>query len=255
MQTDTAVTVGESPFLGRAVTVVGVAGGLCTFHCVYCAEVHARPTTRRRRLADAAELVAAVEAVWDAAAPVDHVVLGGPGDPLLWTGCGDLLRRLHARFKARIAVLTPGPLLSRGTIRAAMGNASLVTVKLDAGSPDLMRSLSRPHRGVHFARHVAALAEFARAFPGRLWLQSALIPGVNDGESDCAALTKAVAAIRPARLLVSGAERSTMDTVFAALEPPRNSILVAPIARGAGVVGSAERGSGAAGPCIPCWQI
>jgi len=255
MKPDKVVTVRESQILGRIIGISSVSGGLCTFHCAYCTEVHTQPTTRRRRMVDPATLLPEVEAVWDAAAPVDYVVVGGAGDPLLWTGCGDFLRRLRARFGAPVAVLSPGPLFSRGTIRAAMANAALVVVKLDAGSADIMRGLNRPHRGVRFTRHVESLTAFARAFAGRFLVQCLVVHGMNDSEGDCVRLATAIESMAPSGLLLVRTRGTAIDLDNVPWRRLRGTTPIVLQTHPVGADCVAEGEPVSAGHGISCWQI
>lgn len=183
--------------------VEGLSGGLCPFNCTYCGDARP-PTTRRRRLADSRPLFALMDDAMGRAGSLDHVVVGGDGDPLLWTGCGDFLRRVGARYEVPLVVLTPGPLLSRCTIRSSLEPASVVIAKLDAGTSRIMQSVNRPHRGVRLDRLGESLDQFRRGFRGGLWVHVRLIEGLNDGSGEAARAATILRRIGPARVVVVG---------------------------------------------------
>lgn len=205
------IVVRDSPLLGRVVAVEGLAAGRCSFRCVYCPTPPVRPTTARRASDDIAAVTAAVDRAWERAGRVDHIVVGGQGDPLLWTGCQDLVRRLRARHARPVVLLTPAALLTRGTIRAAAAGASLVVVKVDAATPRGLQQVNRPHPGVRFRRLTEALMQTGSLMPGRLWVHTVLVSGVNDGPPACRMIAANVAQMGASTLVLAGTASETLD--------------------------------------------
>lgn len=239
-------------------TVEGLAGGSCPFNCVYCTVAHPPPTTRRRRVADAHAVGALLDVAREKAGALDHLVIGGGGDPLLWTGIGDFLRRVHTRYAVPLAVLTPGPLLSRGAIRDAMEPVDVVMVKLDAGLHRLMQAVNRPHRGVRFDRLVESLGRFAAAFDGALWAQTRPIPGVNDGIGEMTRLATALRGISPAKVIVAGLVPGGWGTRSEKQRISLGEIQVLEIPDGTASSGSAVMGADGSAQKISfqgCWRI
>jgi len=142
------------------------------------------------------------------AAPVDHVTLGGSGEPCLNSdlariiaGCRDILPGVP------VAVLTNSTLLLRDDVRADLAGADVVLPSLDSLVESEFRALNRPCKGVT-ARGVAdGLLGFARGFGGRIYLEVLLARGINDTAENLALLRDYVRQLAPHRVDVTTLSR------------------------------------------------
>lgn len=142
------------------------------------------------------------------AALVDHVTLGGSGEPCLNSdlariiaGCRDILPGVP------VAVLTNSTLLHRDDVRADLAGADVVLPSLDSLVEAEFRALNRPCKGVT-ARGVAdGLLGFARGFGGRIWLEVLLARGINDTADNLALLRDYVRQLAPHRVDVTTLSR------------------------------------------------
>ncbi|WP_035068062.1 radical SAM protein [Nitratidesulfovibrio termitidis] len=209
--------------LGRSLGLDLLGGRVCSMDCLYCevgtTDVH---TCERAPYVPAPVLLDELARWRDAetakhgpapggtnpAALVDHVTLGGSGEPCLNSdlariiaGCRDILPGVP------VAVLTNSTLLHRDDVRADLAGADVVLPSLDSLVESEFRALNRPCKGVT-ARGVAdGLLGFARGFGGRIWLEVLLARGINDTADNLALLRDYVRQLAPHRVDVTTLSR------------------------------------------------
>lgn len=209
--------------LGRSLGLDLLGGRVCSMDCLYCevgaTDVHTcerAPYVPAPVLLDELTRWRDAEAATRGATPdgdtpsafVDHVTLGGSGEPCLNSdlariiaGCRDILPGVP------VAVLTNSTLLHRDDVRADLAGADVVLPSLDSLVESEFRALNRPCKGVT-ARGVAdGLLGFARGFSGRIYLEVLLARGINDTAENLALLRDYVRELAPHRVDVTTLSR------------------------------------------------
>ncbi|MDR3042767.1 MAG: radical SAM protein [Desulfovibrio sp.] len=209
--------------LGRSLGLDLLGGRVCSMDCLYCevgaTDVHTcerAPYVPAPVLLDELARWRDAEAAKHGATPggrppaalVDHVTLGGSGEPCLNSdlariiaGCRDILPGVP------VAVLTNSTLLHRDDVRADLAGADVVLPSLDSLVEAEFRVLNRPCKGVT-ARGVAdGLLGFARGFGGRIYLEVLLARGINDTAENLALLRDYVRQLAPHRVDVTTLSR------------------------------------------------
>lgn len=185
--------------LGTVLSVGPAPWGSCNYRCGIC---HLALAHRCRR--EACELPADVARSAGAAldrarrdgTPIDHVVIGGSGEPTLDVNLGATITALRA-LGAPVAVVSNGALLSRDDVRRELGLAEWVSLKIDAGRESTWRRLHRPHPSLRFELLVQGLRVFAAEFGGELHTETRLVDGVNTSLADLEATADVVSSLRP----------------------------------------------------------
>lgn len=164
--------------LGRSLGVDVVPYKTCTYDCIYCQL--GRTTAKsviRRHWVPVEELLSQLAGRLHTRP--DWVTLGGSGEPTLYAGIGELIRRIKTMTDIPVAVLTNGSLLWSEQVRDDLLAADLVIPSLDAGSPELFEYVNRPHKSISFQRMVEGLIEFCRVYAGQYWLEVLLVGGIT----------------------------------------------------------------------------
>src|SRR5690606_21609211 len=107
----------------------------------------------------------------------------------------------------RVAVLTNSTLLRDPDVRADLMQADLVVPSLDAVSEEVFQEINRPHPGLTAEGVLTGLVAFAREFPGEVWLEVFIVPGLNDTNAEVSRLKDAIAAISPDRVQINTLDR------------------------------------------------
>lgn len=176
---------------------------ICSFDCVYC-EVGPNPqrTVQRARHASP-EAILEELAHWREhhATPLDHVTLGGSGEPCLHSDMGEIISRVRRVLpETPVAVLTNSSMLHDAQVRKELALADVVLPSLDSLVPAEFARVNRPHPSVDIQTLAGSLLQFRREFTGRLYLEVLLCKGVNDSEENLALLQEYVATLGPDRV-------------------------------------------------------
>jgi wyosine [tRNA(Phe)-imidazoG37] synthetase (radical SAM superfamily) len=111
---------------------------------------------------------------------IDWITFVGSGEPLLHSELGAMIRAVKQMTGIPVALVTNGSFLCRASVREEISEADAVLPTLDAGSPGLFREINRPHPDFSLEMQVEGLAAFSRSYPGRLWVETVLVRGLND---------------------------------------------------------------------------
>jgi len=195
--------------LGISLGIDLVPHKTCTFNCVYCECGQTTDLTcERREYVPPARVIAELEAFLARAPDLDYVTFAGSGEPTLHSGIGEIIAFIKDRYPDyRVAVLTGSALLADPEVRAALMRADLVVPSLDAVSEEVFLELNRPCPGLTAERMLAGIAAFVREFPGEIWLEVFIVPGLNDTEGELLRIRDAIAAIGPDRIQVNTLDR------------------------------------------------
>ncbi len=172
--------------LGQSLGINNIPPKTCTYECVYC---QVGPTTEktleRRAFFPPEEVMEAVETKVAqsraAGVRIDYLTIVPDGEPTLDSNLEELIRRLR-RLEIPVAVITNGTLLGRPAVRAALAEADLVSVKVDAVWEDRWRRINRPADDLTLPAVLEGIRDFARGFSGDLITETMLVRGVNDDE-------------------------------------------------------------------------
>jgi wyosine [tRNA(Phe)-imidazoG37] synthetase (radical SAM superfamily) len=212
--------------LGRSLGVDPIPLKTCNWNCVYCQLGRSRPVVNERKdYFPPDEIVAEVAEALDQHGPerIDWITFVGSGEPLLHASLGRMIRRVKAMTDVPVAVITNGSLLHLPEVRADLADADAVLPTVDAGTPELYRKIDRPHPEATFERLVRGLAEFRRDYQGRLWVETMLVRGLNDGEGALHDLAARLAEIEPDEIHLNLPTRPPAEPW---LEPPdRDGVL------------------------------
>lgn len=129
-------------------------------------------------------ILAEVQAALSAHRPgeIDWITFVGSGEPTLHASIGLLIRQVKMLTDLPVAVITNGSLLYLPEARQELSAADAVLPTLDGGTPELYRTINRPHPAITFERLVEGLIAFRQKYHGKLWIEVMLVRGLNDSE-------------------------------------------------------------------------
>lgn len=245
--------------LGRSLGLDLLGRKICSFDCLYCeVGVTQLLTCERRPYVTAAELLDEL-AAWKeshAGCRLDHVTLGGSGEPTLNSELAEILLGAKRLFPGvPTAVLTNSSLLDDPRAREELRLADVVLPSLDSLVESEFLRVNRPRKGIELASIVRGLEAFRREYAGRIFLETLLVAGVNDTPANLEALTAfcrnfgadrvdVTTLSRPgAYASASPADRSRLAEFRAALGEKEK--IAAPVAIGEGIGHNCQAGLGA----------
>jgi wyosine [tRNA(Phe)-imidazoG37] synthetase (radical SAM superfamily) len=143
--------------------------------------------------------------------PVDYLTFVPDGEPTLDINLGkaiDLLRPLNIP----IAVISNASLLWHKDVRAAIGKADWVSVKVDSVVEGIWKQVNRPHEALRLNVIMDGIRQFARQFHGELVAETMLINGINDNEDSVTSVAEFLHEIGVPRTYLSIPTRPTAET-------------------------------------------
>ena len=207
--------------LGRSLGIDLVPHKVCTYDCIYCQiGKTTERTLLRREYVPVGEILEEVNAfLQEEHPPVDHLSLGGSGEPTLHSKIRSIIEGIQTISVLPVAVITNGSLLYELEVREDLLRADVVLPSLDAVSPEVFEKINRPGPGFSIERVVEGLIQFRKIYHGQIWLEILFCRGVNDTESELLRMKEAIKQIRPDQIHLNTVVRPPSEKWVASLTP------------------------------------
>lgn len=154
----------------------------CSFNCVYCQLGNIMVVTMEQRVYVPSERVfedlRGVD--WSS---VDIVTFSGSGEPTLALNIGEVIAHIADTYRKPTMVLTNATWLHDAATRGRLSRASVVSCKLDAADDEMLRKFNRVEPSVSHAKIVEGIKALRAEFPGKLAIQTMLMP-LNVGQAE-----------------------------------------------------------------------
>ena len=170
--------------LGSSLGINNIPYKICTYTCAYC---QIGPTLRleleRKCYSDPEKTASSVKKrllrLAEKGEKVDYITIVPDGEPTLDTALGELLAKLR-KTSIPVAVITNSSLIWESQVREALMLADWVSLKIDAISEDIWRSVDRPHPALKHNAILEGMKTFADDFKGKLCTETMLVKDCND---------------------------------------------------------------------------
>jgi len=164
---------------------------ICNFDCVYCQLGKTDIFCNERKVyVPAADIVDEVNAF--PAGKIDYLTFSGRGEPTLAKNLGEMIRRLKANRKEKVAVITNGALIDKEDVQEYLLSADFVLIKLDAIDQESLTTINGAMDKIRFSRIVEGLKAFRKKFKKRLALQIMFINGNKEYGKQMAGISKEI---------------------------------------------------------------
>ncbi len=194
--------------LGRSLGVDLVPYKICSYDCLYCQLGRTTELTiERQEYVPVAEVFKEILAKFDSGEQADFITLSGSGEPTLNSRFGEMIQRIKKVTDTPVAVLTNASLLWDPQVREDLSAADLVVPSLDAGDADMFQRVNRPQADLDFDKMLEGLTQFAKEFPGRLWLEVFFLKGLTAMPEEAAKMADLVRGIRANRVQLNTVAR------------------------------------------------
>lgn len=196
--------------LGISLGVDLVGANICSFDCLYCESGKTEiKTVDRSAYVSPDKIMQELEAWFEQASQeLDHITLGGPGEPCLNSSLGDIIISIKKSYPdIPLAVLTNASMLSRSQVRNELLQADVVLPSLDTMVEEEFIKLNRPHPEIRLAEVVQGLLDFKKEYPGKIFLEVLLVPGINDSNANYRLLRDFRNSLRPDRVDIAAMSR------------------------------------------------
>ena len=185
--------------LGRSLGIDLVPHKVCTYDCIYCQIGRTTDETlARKEYVPVEEILEEVRSfLKEEHPPVDHLSLGGSGEPTLHSKIRSIIEGIQKISILPVAVITNGSLLYESEVRTDLLRADVVLPSLDAVSPEVFEKINRPGPGFSIEKVIQGLVEFRKVYQGQIWLEILFCREVNDTEAELLRMKEVIRRIRP----------------------------------------------------------
>lgn len=195
--------------LGVSLGIDIIPAKTCSFNCIYCESGRTTNLTiERREYTPTDDIIAEIDAVLSLHPHLDYVTFSGSGEPTLHSGIGKIIHYLKDHYpEYRVALLTNGSLFWMPQVRHDVLEADVIIPSLDAVSERVFRRIDRPHRSIATDMIIEGLEALRSEFPGELWLEVFIVPGLNDTVAELTIIRAAIRRIRPDKVQLNTLDR------------------------------------------------
>jgi len=169
--------------LGRSLGINNIPPKTCTYSCVYCqlgktSNMLIKRESFYKPEAILREVEKKVREVFSRGEKIDYLTFVPDGEPTLDVNI-DKEISLIKRIGIPIAVITNASLLWDSKVREDLLKANLVSLKVDAVSPNLWRRINRPHGSLKLNAILEGIKKFTEIFDGTIISETMLINNIK----------------------------------------------------------------------------
>ena len=169
--------------LGRSLGINNIPPKTCSYSCVYCQLGRtSNMTVKRSHFYRPEDVLREVERKVREAQlrneKIDYLTFVPDGEPTLDISIGEEIVLLK-QIGIPVAVITNASLLWLDDVREDLFEADFISLKVDAVSQDLWRSINRPCRDLKLEKILDGIKQFVKNFKGIIVSETMLIDGIN----------------------------------------------------------------------------
>jgi wyosine [tRNA(Phe)-imidazoG37] synthetase (radical SAM superfamily) len=140
--------------------------------------------------------------------PPDYFTFSGSGEPTLASNLGTILDFINAKnLNTKTALLTNASLLWDEKVREELLSLDLIVPSLDAALEESFQKINRPVPGLNLGKIINGLIDLRKEFPGKIWLEIFIVPGVNTSKEELKQFKEIIDAIRPDKVQLNSLDR------------------------------------------------
>ena len=198
--------------LGRSLGVDIVPFKVCSYDCVYCQlGSRGKPIIERKPYIRAHEILSQLSDAFNEGVCADVITIAGSGEPTLNSDLPVLLEGIKKITEIPLVVLTNGSMLWNPDVRESLMAADVAAPSFDAWDARMFEKINRPHKSLDFETMVRGLADFRKAFDGKIWLEIFVMEGINETGGDAAKFLRHIDQIQPDKIHINTAARPTAE--------------------------------------------
>ncbi len=199
--------------LGISLGVDVIPYKYCSFNCVYC-EVSSTThlTAKRNAFFPLEQITAELDNFLAAKPKLDYITFSGAGEPTLYQNLGEVINFLKERYpQYKLALITNSTLFSEEQVRKEVLPCDLLLPSLDAGSDEVLQKINRPNAKITLNEIIEGLICLRKEYKGKIWLETFIIPGINDHHDELVRLKALIGLICPDKVQLNSLDRPGVE--------------------------------------------
>jgi wyosine [tRNA(Phe)-imidazoG37] synthetase (radical SAM superfamily) len=195
--------------LGVSLGIDLVPWKTCSFNCIYCeCGATTNLTLERKEYVPTEEVIVELDEYLSGHPLLDYITFSGSGEPTLHNGIGTISHHIKAHFPDyKTALLTNGCFFWDRDVRDEVKEIDVVIPSLDAATPEMFRKIDRPHHSLDITRIIQGLVDLRKEYPGQIWIEIFVVPGMNTIPHEIEMLRNALFAIQPDKVQLNTLDR------------------------------------------------
>jgi len=153
------------------VDIISTDKKICSYDCVYCQLDGTLIKTKERKIyIPTEEIIEEIKSL-----PPDpqagYITFSGMGEPTLAANLGEVIKKIRALRKEKIAVITNLSLIWDKSVREDLALADIVMAKLDVSNQKSFEKINRPAEGLRFEDVYNGIKSFRKEYNTKLAIQ------------------------------------------------------------------------------------
>ncbi len=191
--------------LGRSLGINNIPSKFCSYSCVYCQIGRTKNLTIERRSFYNPNLILkeVLNIIEKCVKPPNYITFVPDGEPTLDENLKAEAFLLKAELDLPLAILTNSSLLFRSDVRSDLAFFDLVSLKVDAFSQEVWKTINRPHGLLDLSEIRKGIKKFSKEFSGKLITETMLIKGVNTDVKEIEGIASLLSEINPDKAYIA----------------------------------------------------
>jgi wyosine [tRNA(Phe)-imidazoG37] synthetase (radical SAM superfamily) len=204
--------------LGLSLGIDLIPPKTCSYDCLYC-QVGATTckSIEPKPYVEANYVINELEEVLKKSNP-DIITFSGSGEPTLNSKIGEAISAVKKITDIEVALLTNGSLLQFKEIRERALGADIIIPTLTSVFDKTFRTIHRPHLDLFIKDIIGGLIELRKEYKGKIYLETVLLAGINDSESEITGLAGVIKDISPDKIQLNTVVRPPADSKAVAVD-------------------------------------
>ena len=152
----------------------------CNLDCIYCELAPAKTVAAQQQSLAPETIVAALQDALTRYKDIDIITVTANGEPTLYPYLDELITLIRKITDKKLLILTNSVNLIDTKVFRTLLRFDAVKLSLDALSKNVFKKIDRPREDIDIERVRTALASFAEAYEGELYIEILFVKGIND---------------------------------------------------------------------------
>ncbi len=180
----------------------------CNFDCLYCELAPKEAMAESDALFSVEAVIEELKAALEHHPKIDVITFTANGEPSMYKGFDQLIDAVKAlQLDAKLLVLSNAALIDKEPVQKSFHKLDQVKLSLDAVTPEIFKKIDRPHDTISIDSIKKGIIDFAASYAGELIIEILFVSGINDTDTEVAALNDFLKALQPDRIDIGTIDR------------------------------------------------